>query len=93
LEIDLLATTAKVKEHTVPLTKKEFDLLLFLIGNNNKTISKAALAEHLCGDMADMLDNYDFVYSHIKKLKKKLAEAGCNDYIKTTYGTGYKWES
>jgi DNA-binding response OmpR family regulator len=93
LEIDLLAKTAKVKEHTVPLTKKEFDLLLYLIGNKNKTISKAALAEHLSGDMADMLDNYDFVYSHIKNLEKKLAEAGCNDYIKTTYGMGFKWES
>lgn len=92
LQIDLLARTIRVHNQTVNLTRREFELLLFLIGNKNKTISKAALAEHLSGDMADMLDNYDFVYSHIKNLKKKLSEAGCRDYIKTAYGMGYKWE-
>jgi DNA-binding response OmpR family regulator len=93
LQVDLLAKVASVNNHLVQLTKKEFDLLLFLLGNKNRTISKAALAEHLSGDMADMLDNYDFVYAHIKNLKKKLADAGCNDYIKTAYGMGYKWEA
>ena len=74
------------------LTKKEYELLLFFIGNKNRVISKSALAEHLSGDIADMFDNFDFVYAHVKNLKKKLAEAGCNNYIKTIYGTGYKWE-
>lgn len=92
LRIDLLSKSVNVANTAVPLTKKEFDLLLFLIGNKNRVISKAALAEHLSGDMADMMDNYDFVYSHIKNLKKKLAEAGCEDYIRTSYGMGYKWE-
>jgi DNA-binding response OmpR family regulator len=93
LQVDLLAKVVSVNNHPVQLTKKEFDLLLFLLGNKNRTISKAALAEHLSGDMADMLDNYDFVYAHIKNLKKKLADAGCTDYIKTAYGMGYKWEA
>lgn len=92
LNIDLLAKTLSVNNCPVQLTRKEFDLLLFLLGNRNKTISKAALAEHLSGDMADMLDNYDFVYSHIKNLKRKLSEAGCKNYIKTTYSMGYKWQ-
>ena len=55
-------------------------------------ISKSTLAEHLSGDLADMLDNHDFVYSHIKNLKKNLKNAGCDSYLKTVYGTGYKWE-
>ncbi len=93
LNVDLLAKTVRVNNLLVQLTKKEFELLLFLLGNKNKTISTAALAEHLSGDMADMLDNYDFVYSHVKNLKKKLTEAGCKNYIKTTYGMGYKWEA
>jgi DNA-binding response OmpR family regulator len=93
LQVDLLAKMVSVNNHPVQLTKKEFDLLLFLLGNKSRTISKAALAEHLSGDMADMLDNYDFIYAHIKNLKKKLAEAGCTDYIKTAYGMGYKWEA
>lgn len=93
LSIDLLAKTLKVYDQPVALTKKEFDLLLLFIGNKNRVIPKNALAEHLSGDMADMLDNYDFIYAHIKNLKKKLVEAGYNNYLKTVYGTGYRWEA
>ncbi len=92
LQIDLPAKTLTVNKEPVSLTKKEFELLLLFIGNKNRIISKSALAEHLSGDMADMLDNHDFVYAHIKNLKKKLSDAGCSNYLKTVYGTGYKWE-
>lgn len=93
LEIDLLAKTVTINNQTITLTKKEFDLLIYFIGNKNKVISKSTLAEHLSGDFADMLDNHDFVYAHVKNLKKKLYEAGCDHYLKTVYGTGYKWEN
>jgi DNA-binding response OmpR family regulator len=92
LQIDMLAKTVFVHSQAVTLTKKEFDMLIFFIGNKNRVISKSALAEHLSGDLADMLDNHDFIYAHIKNLKKKLSEAGCGNYLKTLYGTGYKWE-
>lgn len=92
ITIDLLGKTVKVNDLEISLTKKELELLLFFIGNKNRVISKSALAEHLSGDIADMFDNHDFVYAHIKNLKKKLTEAGCDNYIKTIYGTGYKWE-
>lgn len=93
LQIDLLAKTVTINEKTIVLTKKEFDLLIYFIGNKNKVISKSTLAEHLSGDFADMLDNHDFVYAHVKNLKKKLYDAGCDHYLKTVYGTGYKWVS
>ncbi len=93
IEIDTLAKAIKVKNKQVAVTKKEIDLLLYLIGNLNKVLPKSAMAEHLSGDMADMLDNHDFVYAHIKNLKNKLKEAGCDDYIKTVYGLGYKWQN
>lgn len=92
IEIDILSKTVKVKNVKIEFTKKEIDLLLFLIGNTNKVVSKSVIAEHLSGDMADMLDNHDFVYAHIKNLKKKLNDAGGSDYIKSVYGIGYKWE-
>lgn len=92
LSIDLLAKEVRVNNQVITLTKKEYDLLIFLIGNKNRIVSKVALAEHLSGDMADMLDNVDFVYAHVKNLKKKLADAGCDDYIKTVYKMGYKWD-
>jgi len=92
LKVDLLSKTITVHGEVVVLTKKELDLLLFFIGNKNRVIAKSALAEHLSGDIADMFDNHDFVYAHVKNLKKKLSEAGYGNYLKTIYGTGYKWE-
>lgn len=91
LQIDLLAKAVTINNQNIDLTKKEFDLLLYFIGNKNKVISKSTLAEHLSGDLADMLDSHDFVYAHVKNLKKKLYDAGCEHYLKTVYGTGYKW--
>lgn len=92
IEIDLNAKSVKVDNKEVTLTKKEYDLLLYFLANKNKLLSKAAMAEHLSGDMADMLDNFDFVYAHVKNLKKKLHDVHCNDYIKTVYGLGYSWK-
>lgn len=93
LSIDLLAKSVIAKGQPLTLTKKEFDLLLYFIGNKNRVISKATLAEHLSGDIADMLDSHDFIYAHIKNLKKKLAEVNSEYHLKTIYGTGYKWEA
>ena len=91
LEVNLLSREVLFDGKEIPLTRKEFDLLLFFIGNKNRVVSKNALAEHLSGDIAGMFDNHDFVYAHIKNLKAKLSRAGCSDSIKTIYGTGYKW--
>jgi DNA-binding response OmpR family regulator len=92
LKVNLPAKTVTIHGIAVALTKKEFDLLLFFIGNPGKVISKSAIAEHLSGDLADMLDNHDFIYAHIKNLKKKLSDAGSGNYLRTLYGNGYKWE-
>jgi len=92
LTIDTLSKIVSVDSIQINLTKKELDLLVFFIGNKNKVISKSALAEHLSGDVADMFDNHDFVYAHIKNLKRKLKNAGCPTYLTSVYGTGYKWK-
>jgi DNA-binding response OmpR family regulator len=83
---------AFVHDKEIILTKKEYDLLLFFISNRNKVITKAGLAEYLWGDYMDMADSYDFIYTHIKNLRRKLLREGCEDYIKTIYGLGYKFE-
>ena len=93
LKIDVPAQLVSAHGKLLALTRKEYDLLLFLVANKGRIISKNAIAEHLSGDMADMLDNHGFVYAHIKNLKKKLSESGCQDYIKTIYGFGYQWET
>lgn len=83
---------AFVNDNEIILTKKEYDLLLFFISNRNKVITKAGLAEYLWGDYMDMADSYDFIYTHIKNLRRKLLKKGCGDYIRTIYGLGYKFE-
>ncbi|MFM9986082.1 MAG: response regulator transcription factor [Flavobacteriales bacterium] len=75
----------------VELTKKEFALLLFFIANKNRVLTKEALAEHLWGEEADIADSFDFIYSHIKNLRKKLSAEGQDDLIQSVYGMGYKF--
>jgi DNA-binding response OmpR family regulator len=91
LSIDLQAKTAKVNNNPVKLTRKEYALLLYFIANKGKVVSKNAIAEHLWGDGIDMANNFDFIYSHIKNLRKKMLEAGSQDYIQASYGMGYKF--
>lgn len=93
LTIDLIGKTVRVNGSFVELTRKEYDLLLFIVSNKNRVVTKNAIAEHLSGDDADVFDNFDFIYAHVKNLKKKLSEANCVDYIKTIYGLGYKFEA
>ena len=91
ITVDLSGKSVAVNNREVDLTKMEYSLLVFLVANKNRVVSKSAIAEHLCGDDAELVDKFDFIYSHMKNLKKKLAEAGSTDYIKTVYGLGYKF--
>lgn len=91
LSIDLIAKTIRSNDKPVELTRKEFDLLLYLASNKNRVVSKNAIAENLSGDDAHLYDNFDFIYAHMKNLKRKLTNAGCQDNIKSIYGMGYKF--
>ena len=83
----------KVNQEFLNLTRSEYRLLLYFLANRNRVLSKESIAEHLAGDQADMLDSLDFVYSHIKNLRKKISAEGGADYIKTIYGLGYKFSA
>ena len=91
IAIDPEERKVEVAEKAVDLTRKEFDLLLYFISNKKRVLTKPAIAEHLWGDSIDMADNFDFVYTHIKNLRKKIEGAGGKDYVKTVYGIGYKF--
>ncbi len=80
-----------VNDKMISLTKKEHELMLYLINNQNKVLTKESIAEHLWGDHADIADSFDFIYSHIKNLRKKITDNGGNDYLKSVYGVGYKF--
>ncbi len=92
-EIKMLHESREVFIHEtkLKLTRKEYDLLLFFISNPGRMLTKEAIAEHLWGDYIDMADHFDFIYTHLNNLRRKIKQAGGNNYVQTVYGVGYKW--
>jgi DNA-binding response OmpR family regulator len=91
ISVDLLGRNVSVNDKVMIPTRKEYDLLLYFMANKGKVISKNAIAEHLWGDEMDMLDSFDFIYTHIKNLRKKMMELSGKDFFATIYGVGYKF--
>lgn len=92
IEINIDSREVFINKKELVLTRKEYDLLVYFIMNKNKVVSKEAIAEHLWGDdMSLDADSFDFIYTHVKNLRKKLMEKGCPDYVRTVYGIGYKF--
>lgn len=81
----------KINNKPIDLTEKEYQLLEYFIANQHRLLTKTAIAEHIWGDEYLHVSNYDFIYTHIKNLRKKLIDAGCCDYIKTVYKAGYRF--
>ncbi|UBZ10962.1 response regulator transcription factor [Leeuwenhoekiella palythoae] len=79
-----------IAEEDINLNRKEYDILTYLIANKTRLVTKAALAEHVWGDHIDQADSFDFIYSQIKNLRKKLEPASIN--VQAVYGVGYKLE-
>lgn len=90
LSIDPESRTVEIGNKDVALNRKEYDILLYLISNKTRLVTKAALAEHVWGDHIDQADSFDFIYSQIKNLRKKLTEAAATIEIEAVYGVGYK---
>lgn len=82
-----------INNEPLDLTRKEYDLLLFLVANPGRVLTKEAIAEHLWGDNMDQADSLEIIYTHVKNLRRKINERGEADGIKTVYGLGYKFEN
>lgn len=91
IEIDAAGRQATVHGNLLDLTKKEYNLLLYFVTNKNRVLTKEAIAEHLWGDNIDMASDFDFIYTHIKNLRRKIQIEGGADYVQTVYGLGYKF--
>ena len=87
--IELLSRRITFYGKEVMLTKKEYDLLHYLVINNNKVLTRYQLYEHIWGNILD--DQYDsnFIDVHIKNVRKKLNEFAPTPWIETIRGTGY----
>jgi DNA-binding response OmpR family regulator len=93
IRIDTNAIQVYVNDELVNLTKKEYDLLIFFVSNKNRVLTKESIGENVWGDYADTLSSFDFIYTHIKNLRKKLMDKGAADYLENMYGVGYKFNT
>jgi DNA-binding response OmpR family regulator len=72
------------------ITKKEFDLIAYLLLHKNRTLSRGQLSEHIWGSIIN--DDYDsnFIDAHIKNIRKKLSVYAPADWLETVRGLGYR---
>ena len=90
IELNVDSQEVHVNKTLIDLTRKEFELIHYFLINKNRLLTKQAIAEHLWGDYMDTADSFDFVYQHMKNIRKKITTAGGEDHLKTIYGAGYK---
>lgn len=93
IRIDTDSLQVFVHNDLVTLTKKEYDLLIYFLANRDRVLTKESIGEHVWGDYANTLVSLDFIYTHIKNLRKKLIKKGSEDYIRNVYGVGYKFST
>jgi DNA-binding response OmpR family regulator len=96
--IDLEGFLVNLTERTImyhvnpvnTITKKEFDLIAYLLLHKNRTLTRAQLSEHIWGSVIN--DDYDsnFIDAHIKNIRKKLGAFAAVDWLETVRGLGYR---
>lgn len=88
---NLSTQTIYINNNSLVLTKSEYNIFLFFLSNPNRVLTKESIAEHIWGDSMDLADSFDFIYSHIKNIRKKVKEAKAENIIEAVYGIGYKF--
>lgn len=90
IQADITNQSVVIDGKPVTLNRKEFAILMYLISNQGRLVHKTALAEHVWGDHIDESDNFEFIYSQIKNLRKKMSDLDSGIEIQSIYGVGYK---
>lgn len=90
VSIDLTDRSVTVNGESLNLNRKELDVLIYLAMNKNRLVNKTSLAEHVWGDRIDQADDFEFIYSQIKNLRKKLKDREATIDVQAVYGIGYK---
>ncbi|MFI5149440.1 MAG: response regulator transcription factor [Bacteroidia bacterium] len=88
--MDIPNRSVKYGDKEITLTKKEFDILHYLLLNKNRVLTRLQLTEHIWGNILE--DDYDSNYMdvHMKNLRKKLSVHAETDWLETVRGIGYK---
>lgn len=92
LRIDTSTREVFVAGTPVPLTRREFELLRFLAQSPRQVFSREQLLRHVWGS-SDEWQDPGTVTEHVRRVRRKLAEVGGRDWIRTVRGGGYRFES
>jgi len=91
LEIDLDKRQISSGGNIIILTRKEYDILSFLILNKNRVVTRLQISEHIWGDIIEENYNSNYIDVHIKNLRKKLGEFINGDFLETVRGIGFQF--
>jgi len=91
IKINTNSLDVSVHNKKIKLTKKEYELLLYMVINKNRVLTKQSISDHIWGDFIERNASHDYIYSHLKNLRRKIMEKEGKDYIQTIYGIGYKF--
>lgn len=88
--IDISKRAILFESNEIELSRKEFDLLNYMLLHKNRPLTRAQLSEHIWGNFSD--DDYDsnFIDVHIKNIRKKLSAHAPVEWLQTIRGIGYK---
>lgn len=89
LILNLSEKTAVFDGQTIAFSRKQFEILCFLVENEKQVFDKEQIYEAVWGLDGDGDSNA--VKEHIRKIRSKLREVTGQDYIETVWGMGYKW--
>lgn len=87
LMADFEGIEVRVDDRSVDLTRREFDLLRFLVENRNRVVTRDELLEHVWRSVP--VNDRRTVDTHIRKLRTKLGAVGRQ--IQTSFGRGYRF--
>jgi DNA-binding response OmpR family regulator len=88
--MDIQARKFMYGKHEILLTRKEFDVLHYLVLHKNKVLTRLQLAEHIWGNVLEDESESNYIDVHIKNLRKKLGAFKEPDWIETVRGLGYR---
>lgn len=88
--LDIQNRTVLHHAERVALTKKEFEILNYLVLNKNRVVSRVSLTEHVWGDILEVNSDSNFVDVHVKNLRKKLSQFTKIDWFETVRSIGYR---
>lgn len=89
-EVDLQNRTLSSNNNQVELTRKEFDLLSYMLLHKNRVLTRMQLSEHIWGSFTDDDSDSNYIDVHIKNIRKKLSAHAPVDWLETVRGVGYK---